>query len=565
MDRELRKHCERRKSVLLGERSLYEPDWRQVAEYVDPYAGQHLLNVEGRRKLPSRAKIINSSATKALRTMDAGFMGGHTSKSRAWFRLGVSDPKLIDNEEIKRWLDDETQAIRDTLARSNFYTALPSLYHARHLFGVGALAVEEDAEDVVRFYSRAIGTYAIAIDRRGRCNTLWYCFNWSANQIAEQFEPVVGREGLPAKVREALTGDKGDTRFTVDCLIEPNPDAREGAQGPKLRPFRQLYWIAGTDRDDHGLLDWQGHYYMPVLAPRWLVDGNDTYGTSPSIEALGDIKQLQYLEGKKLLLQDLMAEPPLGLPETLRHKSASLRPGAKTYLTPDAANAKAEVLYTPDARGLQAVMEDIKAVRERVEEAYFADLFRMLDFLDDRQRTAFEISERKEEKVAMLGPALESLTDELLDPVIEIVYAVRQRRGLVKPVPQALNGVPLKVEYTSILAQAQKAAGTGTIERVIGFAGQIVQLTGDPSVMDKLDLDAAIEAVHDAQGAPARMLRTDDEVAEVRQGRQQQQQLQQLAAIAPAMKQGAEAMKVAGESVPQEGSLAASDQFALPA
>lgn len=557
MDAELRKHCQKRKEALLQERSMYEADWRQVAEYVDPYAGRHLLNKDSLapRKLPSRAKIINSAASKALRTMDAGFMGGHTSKSSAWFRLGVSDPRLVDLKEVKVWLDDETQAIRDTLARSNFYTALPSLYHSRHLFGVGAIAVEDDDEDVVRFYTRNIGTFAIGLDRRGQCDTFWYSFNWTARQIKQKFEPVVGMDGLPQKVRDALNSNKLDQRFTVDCLIEPNPDAKDGARGAMERPYRQVYWMQGGDTDAHGCLDYQGHYEMRVLAPRWGATGNDTYGPSPSTDALGDIKQLQYLEGVKLKLEDLLAEPPLALPESLRHKRASLNPGARVYVTPDQVGMKAEPLYTPDARGLNEVKTDLAVVEQRVQQAYYADLFRMLDYLDDRQRTAYEISERKAEKVAMLGPALETLTDELLDPVIEIVYAIRLAKGLVKPPPKAIDGIPLKVEYTSILAQAQKAGSTGSIEHVVSFAAMSAQAKGSPEPLDKLDLDAAIEAMHNGQGAPARILRSDEEVAALRAARAKQMQMQQMAEMAPALKQGADAIKTAGEAVPADGSV----------
>ena len=567
MDATLRKHCQKRKAALLEERAMYEPDWRQVAEYVDPYAGRHLTPAtDGPRKLPSRAKIINSAAGKALRTMDAGFMGGHTSKSRAWFRLGVSDPRLQDMADVKVWLDDETQAIRDTLARSNFYTALPTLYHSRHLFGVGAMVVDPDDEDVVRFYARSIGTYAIGLDRRGRCDTFWYCFRWTAHQIQQAFEPIVGIAGLPRRVQESLTQGRLDDRYTIDCLIEPNPDGKAGVRGPMERAFRKVYWIEGGTDEVHGCLDVQGDYEMRVLAPRWGAEGNDTYGPCPSLDALGDIKQLQYLEGEKLRLIDLMAKPPLALPETMRGKANNLAPGSRFYVTPDQTGSKVEPIYTPDARGLQAVMEDIEKVKDRIDQAYYADLFRMLDYLDDRQRTAYEISERKEEKVAMLGPSLETLTDELLDPTIEIVYAERLRRGLVKPAPEALNNMPIKVEYTSILAQAQKAAGTGTIERVIGFVANIAAAQQSPEAFDNLNIDAAIEAVHDAQGAPARMLRSDDEIAAIRANRAQQQRVAQAAAMAPALKQGAEAIKTAGEAVPEDGSaLGAFSNMALPA
>ena len=92
----LRQHCQRRKAALLAERQPYESDWKAVAEWADPYAGKHLFtDFNDKQKLPSRAKILNSAVAKALRTMDAGFMGGHTSKSRPWSRLGVSDPTLM--------------------------------------------------------------------------------------------------------------------------------------------------------------------------------------------------------------------------------------------------------------------------------------------------------------------------------------------------------------------------------------------------------------------------------------------------------------------------------------
>lgn len=549
MDVKLREHCQKRKTALLAERALYEADWREVADYGDPYAGKHLYD-DSDKKLPSRRRIINSAVGKALRTMDAGFMGGHTSKSRPWFRLGVSDPELSDNEEVKVWLDDETQAIRDTLARSNFYTALPKLYHSRHLFGIGAMACEPDDDDIIRFYVRAIGTFAVGTDHRGRCNAFWYRFRWTAGQIKGRF----GEDDLPDNIARAIRENKEDTKFLVESLIEENPDYKRGSMEAEKRKFRQVYWVNGNTGDKHGCLDTDGFDRMPVLAPRWLVDGNDVYGPSPALDCLGDIKQLQHQEGEKLLLTDLLTRPPMALPESMRGKTASLNPGSRTYLTADQVGIEAKPLYVPNANAKNEIRMDIDQVQKRIDEHFFADLFRMLDFLDDRQRTAYEISERKEEKVAMLGPALESLTDELLDPVIEIVFAERAARGLQRPLPEALNGIELKVEYTSILAQAQKAVGIGSMERVMGIAGMAMQMTGDPATLDKINFDEIIETTIDFAGAPARIGNSDDEVMAKRQARAQQQQMQQMAAMAPAIKQGADAMKSAGQAVPEEGS-----------
>lgn len=552
MDAALRKHCQSRRSMLLADRQPFEPEWKQVAEYIDPHAGRFLLRKPGERHKPvSRAKIINSAATRAVRTMDAGFMGGHTSKSRPWFRVTVPG-ELNELPDVRAWNDDVAQAIRDVLAKSNFYTTLPTFYHDRHLFGIGNMLAASDPAEVVRFYHRPIGTYAVGIDERGRVDRMTWDFERTANQIKAEF----GEDNLPMTVRQALANGKGDQWFAIEALIESNPDARPGMQPAKFRPYRVLYWINGADAETHGCLKQDGVYDFNVLAGRWLTGSMDVYSPSPATEALGDIKQLQYLEGEKLRIIDLMSQPPLALPEALRNKGASLNPGARVYVTPQQTQQPVYPIYTPDARGLQQVQQEIEEVKSRIESAFFADLFRMLDFLDDRERTAFEISERKEEKVAMLSPALESLTDEVLDPVITLVYNLMGRAGLIPEPPEALVGQPVQIEYTSMLAQAQKAAGLATIERTIGFVGQMAAATQNPAVWDKVDLDQTIDEFHDRVGGPARIVRSDEAVAEIRGQREQKARMQEMAAMAPALKQGADAMSKLSETVPVEGSLA---------
>lgn len=554
---DLRKYCQARKVALLAERDLYRGDWLQVAEHLDPYAGRFLAQQTqgGRRRLPSRAKILNSAATRAVRTMDAGFMGGHTSKSRPWFLLTVSHPVLKERSTVKAWCDDVTQIIRDTLAKSNFYTALPDFYHSRHLFGVGGMLCDADDIDVLRFYSRAIGTYAIALDARGLSDSFYYAFERTARQIEQRYaKDLGGRDKLPAKVQEALSAQRGDQTFVIESLIEPNPDARSGPQAKAYRPFRQMYWIEGAAEDPCGCLTIEGHYTNPALVSRWNATGNDCYGTSPALDALGDIKQLQYLEGEKLRIIDLMAKPTLALPDYLRNKGASLNPGDRIYVTPMQTQQKVEPVYTPDPRGLAQVQAEIETVTRRIEATFYVDLFRMLDHLDDRERTAYELSERKEEKVAMLGPALESLTDEVLDPTISRSYAILDQAGRLPPPPEELHGVPLNVEYTSMLAQAQKAAGLGTIERTIGFVGQTMAAFQRLDMADKIDLDQVIDEYAERAGSPARIVRSDDDVAAIRAQRAQGQKMAQMAAMAKPMADGAAAMRTMAETVPQDGS-----------
>ena len=56
--------------------------------------------------------------------------------------------------------------------------------------------------------------------------------------------------------------------------------------------------------------------------------------------------------------------------------------------------------------------------------AFFADLFLMLARTDNVQPiTAAEVAARQEEKLIALGPVLERTNDELLDPMVDRMFA----------------------------------------------------------------------------------------------------------------------------------------------
>ena len=85
----------------------------------------------------------------------------------------------------------------------------------------------------------------------------------------------------------------------------------------------------------------------------------------------------------------------------------------------------------------------------------------MLDQIDKGQMTAREVMERTQEKLQQLGPVVERLLSEFLNPIIERVYSVLDRAGVFPPVEDEelldqLNGQEVKIEYISPLAQAQK-------------------------------------------------------------------------------------------------------------
>jgi len=189
------------------------------------------------------------------------------------------------------------------------------------------------------------------------------------------------------------------------------------------------------------------------------------------------------------------------------------------------------------------VREAQKEARQVIGRAFYENLFLMLSQMDGVQpRQNLEVIERREEKMLMLGPALERLHDELLDSCLRRVIGILSRRNRLPPPPRELaeRGAALQVEYISVLAQAQESVGLTSIERLLAFVGG--QAAVNPAVLDKIDQDRAIEVYADMLTAPPDVLVSNDQVAAIREQRARQQQQMQAAEMAMTVAKGAKVL-----------------------
>jgi hypothetical protein len=170
----------------------------------------------------------------------------------------------------------------------------------------------------------------------------------------------------------------------------------------------------------------------------------------------------------------------------------------------------------------------------------------MISQSDNPDMTAREVEERHSEKVLILGPVMERDNDELFDPLIERTFGIAMRRGLIPPPPESLQGQTLKIEYTSILAQAQKLLGTANVEKVGQFIGFCAGM--DPKAMDKFDSDEAIDTYADMHGINPNIIRNKDQVTTLREARAKKERAAQMAAMAKPAKDMAQAGKAIGET-----------------
>ena len=168
---------------------------------------------------------------------------------------------------------------------------------------------------------------------------------------------------------------------------------------------------------------------------------------------------------------------------------------------------------------------DIQEVQNRVQRGFYADLFAMMINSDRRQMTATEVVERHEENLGLLGPVLQRINVELLDPLFDHFFEYALEGGLLPPPPEALEGEDLEVEYVSLLAQAQQAVAASSLERVLGFAGNMVAVF--PEIVDGIDADEALRQYSDILGTSPDVIVSSDDLAAKREARAQEQQAMQ--------------------------------------
>lgn len=525
-----------RHQFLKTERSSWDAHWKELAEHILPRRSRFQSSERNKGEKKSNQTIINGTPTWSARVLAAGMMAGITSPARPWFRLTTPDPEMAEFGPVREWLHVCEERLRMAFARSNTYMGLQLVYQDLGVFGSTAMLLEEDQEDVLRTYVFPVGQYCLATSERLAVDTIFRELSMTVRQVVRMF----GLESCSRKVQDAYREHRLDEWVDVLHLIEPNSDVQPGKLGVAGQRFKSCWLEKNCPTDEPGFLREAGYHEFPLMAPRWTVTGEDVYGASPGMEALGDCRALQVLEKRKAMAVDKIVNPPMAAPSALMNQRATLLPGDVTYVDAVAAGQGFRPAHEVPPMAVQVVGAEILRHEERIKTAFYADLWLMLSQSDSPQMTAREVAERHEEKLLQLGPVLERLQDELLDPLIDRAFGILLRNGMLPEAPEELSGSELRVEYISMMAQAQKLLGTSSIERLASFVGNLAAVKSD--VLDKVNFDELVDEYGNALGVKPDLIRTDEEVAELRAERADQVAQAQAAESAANAVQGAKVL-----------------------
>ncbi len=537
----LKEQLQKQQAQLTNDRSSFDPHWRELSDFINP-RGSRFLATDVNRDDRRNTKIVDPTATLAARMLSSGMMSGITSPARPWFKLATPDPDMMDYGPVKLWLEVVQRRMNEVFNKSNIYQSLPLLYASLGNYSTGAMAVLEDDSDVIRTMMFPIGSYYMANSARGSVDTCFRKFSMTVRQLVMEF----GLNNVSDSVKGMWDSGNYESWIEVIHAVYPNIDRDTAKLNSKNKPVKSVYYEVGGDSDK--LLRESGFDEFPIMAPRWEVNGEDVYGSScPGMIALGQVKALQLEQKRKSQLIDKATNPPMVGPSSLRNQRVSLLPGDITYIDQVTGQDgfKPAYLVNPNTADLLA---DIQDTRQIINSAYFVDLFMMLQNINTRSMPVEAVIEMKEEKLLMLGPVLERLNDECLNPLIDRTFSIMARKNLLPPPPDVLQGMPLRIEYISVMAQAQKSIGLSSLSSTVGFIGQLAQ--AKPEALDKLNVDQAIDAFAEMSGVSPTVIVPQERVEQVREQRAQQQQQQQMVAMGMAAAQGAKTLSEAQTADP---------------
>ena len=501
-------------------RSSMVPWWRELSRFFAPRAQRFDQQAENRGNFLNR-HILDERAIDARRTCAAGLYWGVTNPSREWIQLTVPDPTLRELDDVKEWLFEVNTRLYTVLGGSNFYLTQAGANEDWITYATAAYLVEEDERDIIRCVPFAGGSYGISDNARDEVTTFCRRFQLTIRQLLEQFGERDGTgkvrvEKFSQHVRDCLKRGSLEEKVEVCHLITPNAEFDGVREATEAKQFASYYWEYGVKPEQKAqeFLRKDGYDEWPVMVFRWRRVAGEAWGIDcPAMQVLGTNKSLQAVESKSLKLVDKAVDPPLVGPSSLQNKRVSLLPGDIT--TDDDREKQLRAIHTVDLTALQAVTLKQEEMRARIDDAFYVRLMTFILSMQGKgQRTAEEIREGSQEKYLVLGPVIESANGEY-SRLVDRVFAIMVRRGLIPPAPESLAGLPLKVEYTSIMAQAQKAVGLANIERFGYWLADMVKATGDPRMALKVDLQQMVDEVGLRSGLPPRVVRSDDAVAEI--------------------------------------------------
>jgi hypothetical protein len=503
------------------ERANWESHWEEVAERVLPRSAEFT----GERTPGDKrtAKLYDATAVLALERFASAVEGLLTPRGARWHTLRATNPHVNKDDDVRLWFDQVEEILFQMryTPKANFASQMHEGYMSLGAFGTGALFVDEDPVRGMRYRNIHLADLFIAQDEHGSIDTVYRRFEVTARQALRMFD-----DGDLSDDLRKTAAEKPDERVKLLHVVQPRTDRDITSRSRKDAAWMSAYFEIKTKQP----IEEGGFHDLPYIMARYVTGPRETYGRSPAMSVLPEIKMINAMSKSVIRAAQKVVDPPLLIADDGVVFPVNTTAGGTTFARLDG-RSQAPVQPLQTGARVDIGFEMMEQRRRIINDAFLVTLFQIL--VETPQMTATEVLQRAQEKGSLLAPTMGRQQSETLGPLINRELAILADQGALPPPPPLLLEAEgeYEVEYVSPLSRAMKAEEGVGILRTLEMVQPIAAV--DQSVMDNFDFDEITRTLADTNGAPQKILRTQDAIEDIRGQRQQAEQAQGALAAAP--------------------------------
>jgi hypothetical protein len=490
-------------------------------------------NTPGAKKTQQQ---VDSTGALALHRFCAIADSLVTPRNMQWHGLQGDDAVMKDRAS-RLWFEKTTKQMfrMRYAATANFAAQNYNNWQSLGAFGNSTMFIDKfdnrwhGGGRGLRYKSVPFGETYYGENHQGKVDRMIRWFRLTAYQAEQKF----GYAALPENLRTALLQNSQYTYGFLHCVKPRTDDYDPQALDERSLAFSSHY----VSLEGRCLMQAEsGYRVFPFAVSRYDQTPGEVYGRGPAMLVLPSLKTLN-AEKVTFLKQGHRASDPVLLIADDGLVGMNMRPGAqnKGGVTSD---GKLLVHALPTGN-IQVTKEMMDEERGIIDDAFLVSLFKVLTEHPDM--TATQVIELVNEKAMLVAPTLGRQHTEYVGGLVPREMDLLGQMGMFDPVPPALREAlgreglaAIGIKDTSPLAEAANAGKASGFMRTIESVKELVNITGDRSLLYPFAFKRAIPAISRTQNVPEEWMSTDQEIAAQTQAAAKAQQRQDAIQAMPA-------------------------------
>ena len=495
-------------------RAIHESHWADCYKYGAPERQQNFSSTQSNQsqRQDDRINLYDSTASDSVQVLVSMIMNGVTPSNAIWFKAqpdGIDDLSVLTEGE--RWLEDVCQFMWRNIHAANFdsesFETITDVVTAG--WGVLYTDIDREAGGGYVFESWHPGNCFIGSTRAdGLINTIYREHEMTAEAMVNTY----GEDNCHhTVVEQAKTAP--DTKFTLLHVIQPRKSKGAG-QIDKDMPFASTH----IDFGNKHMLKESGYHEFPCSIPRLRRLPNSVYGNGQMSIALPDAKMANELMKTTINAAEMKLGGMYIAEDDGVLNPHTVRIGPRKVII---ANSVDSMKRLDDGADFQIADYLLTNLQGGIRRKLMAD---QLPTIGTQQMTATEIHTRVELIRQMLGPMYGRLQTEYLQSILDRCFGLALRAGALGNPPEELQGRNLSFKFVSPMARSQRMEEVTATEQYVASMASMAQV--DQTILDNIDFDAVAVITGTGRGVPQNIMRTADEVQQLRQAKQEAQEKQ---------------------------------------